>query len=231
MGSDVLTPCSTGMACLVAAAVGACSPSVAFGFIYRANETKAQVVDAKTGAPVEGALVIANWQLVGGLEGGVPRGQIEIQETFTDASGRFVLHGWGPRLRFSGHASIRWPQILIFKPGYKFQRLLNQSAIAHENTPQSEWNGRQITLERASDPKAYTEDYGALNAEIDGVARGGGDQCAWQRLPRALQFLASEDARLAAAGSQQFRSFVHQLASNAPYFAGLGCPIPAAIRK
>ena len=219
------------MVALVLSVAAACGPSAAHALVYRANPTEARVVDAQTGAPIEGALVIANWQLVGGFEGSYPKGQLELQETVTDAAGSFRLQGWGPRIRFSGQASWRWPQILIFKPGYRFARLTNQTPIGRENTSNSDWNGKPIALKSLADATAYVEEYGNLNREVDAIARAGGDECAWQKLPLTLEILAAEDARLRAAGKRAYSSFAQTIAGGASYFANKGCPVPPAIRE
>jgi len=209
---------------IAAIAIGAAcvSPAVQAG-IHWAIPVQAQVVDAQTGAPIEGALVVANWQLEGGLDTGIPRGQIEIQETFTDASGTFHLQGWGPRLRFSGHASWKWPQILIFKPGYGFARLMNDPPSGAENTPHSDWNGKQIRLTPLAELREYVAEYGSFNRQIDAVARAGGDECAWREMPQTLRVLAAEDARLHGLGIRDFSSFVQILRANARYFADKRC--------
>jgi hypothetical protein len=231
MESGVSIQCSRA---LIAAIVtcASCVLPTAQAAIYWANPVEAKVVDAQTGAPIEAALVVANWQLEGGLDTGIPRGQIEIQETFTDASGTFRLQGWGPRVRFSGHASWKWPQILIFKPGYRFARLMNEPASGRENTPSSDWNGKQIRLSPLADAAGRLAEYGSFNRQIDAVARTGGDECAWREIPQTLSWLAAEDARLRAAGFHDFSSFAQILRTNAQYFADKGCgPLPSGVEE
>ncbi|NIR44012.1 MAG: hypothetical protein GWN83_08465, partial [Gemmatimonadetes bacterium] len=65
---------------LLAAALSlqACYP-----ITYSAEEIEARVVDAGTKEPLEGVIVTANWQLVGGWEGHTPKGQMKVMETVT----------------------------------------------------------------------------------------------------------------------------------------------------
>jgi hypothetical protein len=67
---------------------------------YSADPIEAWVVDASSGAPLEGVIVTANWQRTGGFEGSYPKGQMMVMETTTDKKGRFQFSGWGPKWYF-----------------------------------------------------------------------------------------------------------------------------------
>jgi len=106
--------CGVALAAMVTTACG--SP------YYTSAPIEAWVVDAETGAPIEGAVVTANWQLRGFTldTGGSRNRQLEVMETTTDSTGKF---------RFPGFTKINFgldelgdedPRILIFKPGYKY---------------------------------------------------------------------------------------------------------------
>jgi uncharacterized GH25 family protein len=62
---------------------------------WRAEAINGRVVDAGTGTPIAGAVVLVNWQLKG-MEG-FPQGQLAIFERVTDAQGRFEIPAWGPK--------------------------------------------------------------------------------------------------------------------------------------
>src|SRR5262245_6707277 len=123
-------------------------PATACAGLYRSEPIEAQVVDSASGRPVEGATVIANWQLEGGLDSGIPQEQLQILEALTDASGRFRLPGWGPKMAFVGQPRAKWPQILIFKPGYRHARLSNDGLVKRDGVALSPWHGKTIRLER-----------------------------------------------------------------------------------
>jgi len=199
------------------------SPLAAHAFLYRADPIEAWVVDAETGRPVEGALVTANWQLEGGLDSGIPRGQLQILETTTDAAGRFYFPGWGPKFAFIGHASWKWPQILVFKPGYRYARVMNEPATGQENTAKSDWHGKKTNLSRLPDTATYLSEYRSFNREIDWIGRSSGDECTWRRLPETLRALTAEDARLRSLGFKNFGSFIGTLQDNDDAFVKKGC--------
>ena len=66
---------------------------------------QAQVVDARTGAPLMGTVVVATWDLVG-LEG-FPVRQLAVQETATDSGGRLVLNALGSQIQPRGRPHAR----------------------------------------------------------------------------------------------------------------------------
>jgi len=216
-----MTSCLRLFFMLVGAALWA--PLPAHAFFYRANPVEAWVIDAESGRPVDGALVVANWQLEGGLDSGIPRGQLQILETVTDAAGRFELPGWGPRIVFSGHASWKWPQILIFKSGYRYALVMNEPATGREAIARSQWHGKKIGLTRIADNAKYLAEYRSFNRDVDWIGRSSGDECAWRRLPETLRAIAAEDSRLESLGMRSSESFVRLLRDNEDYFAAKGC--------
>lgn len=204
-----------------------CLSTPVSAFIFYAEAIEAKVIDAQTGKPVQGAIVTANWQLEGGVDSGIPRAQLEILETVTDANGKFTVPAWGPRLAFRGHASFKWPQILVFKSGYKYVRLTNEPRSGSQFTTSSDWNAKTIKfLPFGKDTAAYVRDFDALNAQLDQIATNGGDDCAWRRLPQALRFVSREEIRIRAIGMKDFGSLVSNLRANDAYFKSKGCGSP-----
>ena len=90
---------------------------------YSAKEIRATIVDAATGRPIEGTVVVAVWQLET-VSGEGPR--LQVTEAVTDAQGQFFIPGWGPKLRPPmtefGNKS---PYLVVFKSGYVPIRLHN----------------------------------------------------------------------------------------------------------
>jgi len=79
---------------------------------------KAQVVDAETGKPLEGVVVLAYWikykTSLGGWAGGE---HYDSEEVVTDADGRLVIQArstW----TLNPFRKIEGPELMIFKPGY-----------------------------------------------------------------------------------------------------------------
>ena len=101
------------LACLLAALAPATGPDDA----HAAGPWRGQVVDAETGQPIEGVVVVAVWER---LSPGVihqARAFHDVDEVVTDAEGRFVL----PERELSPpnpFITIDGPQLTMFKGGY-----------------------------------------------------------------------------------------------------------------
>jgi hypothetical protein len=101
------------LACLLAALAPATGPDDA----HAAGPWRGQVVDAETGQPIEGVVVVAVWER---LSPGVihqARAFHDVDEVVTDAEGRFVL----PERELSPPnpvVTIDGPQLTMFKGGY-----------------------------------------------------------------------------------------------------------------
>ena len=118
---------------------------------YSAEPIEAWVVDEKTGKPLEGVVVVAHWQLMGGSAGGrVPVGSMMVLEATTDAKGRFSFPAWGPLQNTSdGHLDHEDPRFYFFKPGYHRLGLSNHYGIRRSEKSskrKSEWSGKTIKL-------------------------------------------------------------------------------------
>src|SRR5690242_16777699 len=103
-----------GVKLVLIAAVGLLLAWVVAGCFYFAKPLAGRVVEAGTPTPVPGVTVVADWQLQGGMEGGTARGHVALEETVTDADGRFAFPGWGPRFAFPwGRLKERDPLLLL----------------------------------------------------------------------------------------------------------------------
>ena len=166
---------------------------------YTAAPIEAWVVDADTGAPIEGAVVTANWQLVafGFDTGGRKQGQLEVMETVTDKNGRFYFPGF-TKINLSGSAlGESDPQILIFKPGYRHLRATNLYPIGKEESQgprrRSPIIGQRLPMQRADlDIKKYASNLGFLGINLEILAEGGRAK----EIPRMVHALECERLRL-----------------------------------
>jgi len=154
---------------------------------YYAREFNARLVDADTGQPIEGAIVVAHWQILGGLEGGNPLGEAMIMETMTDKSGAIHFDSWsGLSWKFGGIRESR-PALLIFKNGYEYLNLTNQSrpSLIDDVILRSDWDRKTIGLQRF---KASLEEYARVIEALDNAMRFSrfGRDCEWKRTPRML---------------------------------------------
>ena len=166
---------------------------------YTIAPIEAWVVDAETGAPIEGAAVTANWQLVGfGFDtGGRKLGQLEVMETVTDKAGRFFFPGF-TKVNISGNVLREEdPQILIFKSGYRYMRVASDYPIGKEGEQgpnrKSAANGQKLKMQRADeDVKKYAFNLQFLSSYLSRLAEGGGSR----DIPRMIRALGCERQRL-----------------------------------
>ncbi len=190
---------------------------------YSAEAITATVIDAETKKPLPGVIVTANWQLLGGMEGNYPVGQLEVLETVTDANGRFHFPAWGPKQRIKGYLREDDPQLLLFKPGYEYRRLNNYEPRAnavigrYQNDPvaieverqnrgyspnrRSEWNGKVIELKRF---RGAGEGYARLihNLAVHDLHFAyEGKECEWKKTPRMLTAIHRLNEQLIASGA------------------------------
>jgi hypothetical protein len=180
-------------------------PLTGSAFVYYAESLEGMVVDAQTGKPVEGAIVTANWQLEGGSESGISRGQLEIVETVTDAHGKFLFPAWGPKFSIRWHASFKWPQILIFNPGYKHLRLTNEPRSGSQYTTTSNWHGKTLRISLLSgSTKEFESDRSLLYVSLNFARLG--ENCEWKRIPRLIAAYNREIAELLARGNRTLLS-------------------------
>ncbi len=172
---------------------------------YSAEAITATVVDAETKKPLPGVVVTANWQLLGGMEGNYPVGQMNVLETVTDQHGRFTFPAWGPKKRPKGYLREDDPQLLLFKPGYEYRRLNNYQPRAnavvgrYPNDPvaieierqnrgyspnrRSEWNGKVIEMKRFGGAgEGYARHLGSLSLSWAYT----GSECEWKKIPRMV---------------------------------------------
>ncbi len=163
-------------------------PLQACSLVYKAEPIQAWVVDGETNQPLEGVIVVAHWQLKGGLEGGNPVGQMMVMETVTDAKGRFYFPGWGPKPRsLKGRLKTRSPGILLFKSGYEYKDLeneLNNESLRGElkQPLRSDWDGKTIKMERfGGTMEEYADHLLSFNISVQSIYR---ENCEWKNIPR-----------------------------------------------
>ena len=78
---------------------------------YMFEPIKAKIVNADTGQPIEGAIVIAFWKTIQPIQ------FLKIEESVTDSNGEFSFPGWGPIKRPDGCLWDSDPHMKVFKPG------------------------------------------------------------------------------------------------------------------
>jgi len=181
---------------LIIVALNACGGSL----YYTSDPIEAWVVDAETGKPIEGAVVTANWQLVGfSLDtGGTRLGQLEVMETVTDQNGHFYFPGFTKLNLSLGELRGDDPHLLIFKPGYEYLGGGHSYPVgkplpgAHRS---SDINGRILQMKKADpDVSKYAFHLGFLTTSLMNIENSGDAG----RIPKMIHALACERMRLKA---------------------------------
>ncbi len=119
-----------------------------------------QVVDAETGQPLEGAVVLAYWMryeaTLAGWGGG---GFYDAEETVTGPDGRYSIR---PRFTYTipGVTEVRGPELVIFKSGYgPWQRRPSGDtelmALPPAKTPAERLEALRATNDPGDVPPAY----------------------------------------------------------------------------
>ncbi|OGB22592.1 MAG: hypothetical protein A3I66_09925 [Burkholderiales bacterium RIFCSPLOWO2_02_FULL_57_36] len=169
---------------------------------YSSEPIEATVVDADTGEPLEGVIVVAHWELVHGSFGGrVPSGQLKVMEAVTDKAGIFRFPAWGPvENKTSGSLEEKSPQILIFKSGYEFGGFTNKLERDYSTMSsrrRSEWHGKTMRLKKfKGSQQEYARHLSSLTISLR-FAYSPKD-CEWKYVPQILVALDQEEKRLSA---------------------------------
>lgn len=170
-----------------------------------------QVVDANTGKPIQGAIVVAGWMLrPGSLTGdGLPCGTANVEEAVTGPDGRFHLPGWGPKVpTCGGHMIGAEPMIFVYKAGYRYGRLSNgdPSDVSITYRTKSYLDNWQIKLKPFREID-YTDtsssgaaaNYDLLNDELAWFISAMPLRCNWKKVPKMLVALEREREKLSRA--------------------------------
>jgi hypothetical protein len=169
---------------------------------YTAEPIAARIVDAATGAPVEGVTVVAAWQAKGGLEGGTIMGYVTVMEDVTNANGEFSFPGWGPKKWKNGAIRDGAPLLILLKPTYEV-RFLWETKYGVEFAPShlsSSWNGKAIALRRFQRSEdEYAQRLTGIRTVLDTLIPQ--DDCAWRSVPRFLATVDRQDRAFIGGGS------------------------------
>ena len=119
--------------------------------MYWAESIHGRIVDADSGAPVAGAVVVADWKLYGGGIGhGGHRDSLFVEETVSDSNGEFRFGKWGPKLRPLSGELDNAPWLVVFKAGYEYRFLPNENS-SNGFGRRSDWNRHTLLLKRSFD--------------------------------------------------------------------------------
>jgi hypothetical protein len=190
------------IALITALVLGACAiPPLT----YSAKPTTGRVVDASTREPVGNAVVVAMWDLEGGMERSTVA-NFKVFEAVTDSAGHFKIEGWGPEpVPTAGTLDKQDPSVIIFKPGYVPKVFPNTPYPLHrerEALEQHNWlsNGETLEVEKSTGPfRYYVPKVEGLYSTFYNVLNNG-SRCDWKRIPRTIRFMEDQEKKAEAQG-------------------------------
>lgn len=195
---------------------------------YSAEPITARVIDAETNQPIEGVVIVAHWQLEGGLEGGTNLGQMMVMEATTDATGKFSFPAWGPKKVpsdypwYYSNARLKNmdPEMLFFKSGYQYLKLANPwqqefSGGKESYIRTSQWNGKTIKMESlGGDLQKEFQSAEDFSFSL-GFTDNSFSPCVWTDIPKTIAMLIRLNAILR--NWEAYRRFLiswHQMKNN-----------------
>lgn len=173
------------------------APLSGCAYSYSAGSIEGRVVDAETEQPLEGVIVVANWALEFGWEGG-SLATLYLTEAQTDANGRYFIPAWGPKKvpgKLPSEARLKNddPALYFYLNGYEYHVVTNSRSIKEMGKKgpavrSSEWNGRTIRLRRfAGTPEEYRKRVLALWQGNVFLRPDTMVECEWKRVPTLIR--------------------------------------------
>ncbi len=125
---------------------------------------KGRIVDAVTGKPIEGVVVLGVWYRVAPSPGGGVSSYYDARETVTDKNGDFEMKGLGLKIL----SNIGPMDVLIFKAGYEYIAYPWETLMAEADARKVAWEKkvrweggkaiislRKLTMEERKDSATY----------------------------------------------------------------------------
>jgi len=212
-------PAVIGLVLLALAAAARADP-----LAYSARPIRGHVVDDATGEPLEGVIVVAQWELVRevvpGLVNKAYGDVLKIVEVVSGRDGAYDIPAWGPLPRpLLLHLEDRDPAIVFFKPGYYPRYVANElrSGYSRDAVRASQWDGQAVRLRAfTGKPQEFTLQDGRFRAHVrvDGTLEEYASKLEtvqeqlywtratddWHQFPRLVVALDREAVRLEGAG-------------------------------
>jgi hypothetical protein len=198
---------------IVALLTAALALYIVISKLNMAPATEGWVVDADSGEPVEGVVVVAYWGMEKAWAWSVaPAGAIAVFEEVTDKDGYYRIPGWGPRLAKYSVRESADPLIILFKNGYEPKFLSNMTAGGSGYNSSgalyrpSMWDGKTVELKRfGGDLPKQANALGVLGRSLESYVVE--YNCGWKKIPRML--LALKEQRELMTANKQLASFVY----------------------
>lgn len=180
---------------LAAAVVAVLVSHAVYPIINLSRSFSGHLVDAETGKPIEGAVVLATWFIDPTLTEGGHFAAIAVEEAVTDVEGRYVVAGWGPRFNFGmGRVMEDSLEVWYLARGYAPVREIGRPFQTDSSLGYPLKLSRDVPrgLQRANG-QMYAND---MVAAAYGSGRNPG--CDWAVTPKTTQLMTQIGADLAA---------------------------------
>ena len=159
---------------------------------YSAKPVQGILVDAQTGEPLMGVIVVAQWIMHEPGKGSWRR--LHVFETTTDSRGNYLIPGWGPKR----NAWYPWtrlrdrdPEISFFKRGYSPFTIQNRWD-RNESMRFSEWDEKTIKLQKFTGTlEEWARELGFLQTSL-----AWGDVMDWRNVPKMTLAILQERGRI-----------------------------------
>ena len=160
--------------------------------MYSAKPIQGILVDAQTGEPLMGVIVVAQWIMHEPGKGSWRR--LHVFETTTDSRGNYLIPGWGPKR----NAWYPWtrlrdrdPEISFFKRGYSPFTIQNRWD-RNESMRFSEWDEKTIKLQKFTGTlEEWARELGFLQTSL-----AWGDVMDWRNVPKMTLAILQERGRI-----------------------------------
>ena len=107
--------------------------NLVFPFVWYSPAIDGRIVDAVTGRPVPGAVVLMTWETRGSQ--GMTLGPLAVEEAVANERGEFHIAAWGPRFAIVGTVSYGQPTTRVLHPDYAPLNFSNTEAIPWGRDP------------------------------------------------------------------------------------------------
>lgn len=101
-----------------------------------------KIIDAETGQPIEGVVILGTWYTVTITPGGGVHNFYDAQETVTDKNGDFRIKGLGLKIL----SNIEPMDALIFKAGYEYDSGSWRSFKEGTISKKYKWDGNKVII-------------------------------------------------------------------------------------
>lgn len=171
---------------------------------YTSSSIRGVVYDNETKKPVEGAILVAYWEIIDtDIMGHGPhtRGYLEIDEAITDGNGEYFFPGWPPKFistplidtdfLYDRMMSYKSPLIFVYKPGY-IHKTVSQTSVRgpYKSLGQSHFLGsdrtkKKIFLERGEidDRRVLKYMFDQINDRVHRPSDPSYIDCPFKKLP------------------------------------------------